>query len=148
MEIKKLNEVTLVESVGDEANVLIEENAEIKRVPKTAIGAQADWDETDETSPAFIMNKPESLGGYTYYSYYNNKLHKSDGTYSLETEEPTRAEFESEYRKNPIMILYNGGIIEAGLIAPLISYKISSGYGWFGVHNGVSIVTYQICFPS
>jgi hypothetical protein len=38
MEFKRLGEVTLVEETGDTANVLIEENGEIKRVPKTEVG--------------------------------------------------------------------------------------------------------------
>ena len=38
MEFKKLSEVQLVEGAVDTANVLIEENGEIKRVPKTQVG--------------------------------------------------------------------------------------------------------------
>ena len=38
MEFKRLNEVMLTESATDSANVLIEENGEIKRVPKTQVG--------------------------------------------------------------------------------------------------------------
>lgn len=38
MEFKKLSDVTLVEEAVDTANVLIEENGEIKRVPKTEVG--------------------------------------------------------------------------------------------------------------
>ena len=38
MEFKRLGEVTLVEEAVDTANVLIEENGEIKRVPKTEVG--------------------------------------------------------------------------------------------------------------
>lgn len=38
MAYKKLSEATLVESVSDVAKVLIEENDEIKRVPKNMIG--------------------------------------------------------------------------------------------------------------
>lgn len=38
MEFKKLGEVTLVNEATDVANVLIEENGEVKRVPKTEVG--------------------------------------------------------------------------------------------------------------
>ena len=38
LEFKKLSEVTLAEKAVDTANVLIEENGEIKRVPKTEVG--------------------------------------------------------------------------------------------------------------
>ena len=41
-EFKKLSEVTVIEESTDNAHVLIEENGEIYRVPKTAVGgAQA-----------------------------------------------------------------------------------------------------------
>ena len=38
MEFTRLSDVTLVEETIDTANVLIEENGEIKRVPKTEVG--------------------------------------------------------------------------------------------------------------
>lgn len=57
-EFKKLSAVEMVESVDQTATVLIEEDGVIKRAPKSEIGAQADWAETDESSPAFIKNKP------------------------------------------------------------------------------------------
>lgn len=58
-EFKKLSAVETVETVSETANVLIEENGVIKRAAKNEIGAQADWAEMDENSPAFIKNKPE-----------------------------------------------------------------------------------------
>ena len=57
-EFKKLSAVETVEAVSETANVLIEENGVIKRAAKNEIGAQADWAEMDENSPAFIKNKP------------------------------------------------------------------------------------------
>ena len=57
-EFKKLSAVEAVETVSETANVLIEENGVIKRAAKSEIGAQADWAEMDESSPAFIKNKP------------------------------------------------------------------------------------------
>lgn len=60
----KLNEVELVTS-SVEPNFLIEEDGEIKRISASDIVSprtQANWDETDPTSPAFILNKPGSLG--------------------------------------------------------------------------------------
>ena len=58
MEFKKLSAVDSVVEPIDTAQVLIEEDGVIKKTPKNAIGAQADWAETDETSLAFIKNKP------------------------------------------------------------------------------------------
>jgi hypothetical protein len=57
-EFKKLSDVEVVAEPLETANVLIEENGVIKRAPKNEIGAQADWAETDSSSPAFIKNKP------------------------------------------------------------------------------------------
>ena len=58
MEFKKLSAVDSVTTPKETAAVLIEEDGVIKKTPKNAIGAQADWAETDETNPAFIKNKP------------------------------------------------------------------------------------------
>lgn len=38
MEFRRLSDVSLIEEASDIANVLIEENGEIKRVPKTQVG--------------------------------------------------------------------------------------------------------------
>lgn len=59
MEFKKLSAVEMVEAVDQATTVLIEKDGVIKRAPKNKIGAQADWTETDSSSPAFIKNKPE-----------------------------------------------------------------------------------------
>jgi hypothetical protein len=58
MEFKKLSAVEMVETVDQAATVLIEKDGVIKRAPKNEIGTQADWSETDSSSPAFIKNKP------------------------------------------------------------------------------------------
>lgn len=59
MEFKKLSAVESVVEPAQSANVLIEEDGVIKKAPKSVIGAQADWNEVDESSPAFIKNKPD-----------------------------------------------------------------------------------------
>ena len=61
----KLSEVEVIESPVN-PNFIIEDEGEIKRIPPEAITpsrVQSDWDETDASSPAYILNKPESLGG-------------------------------------------------------------------------------------
>lgn len=61
----KLSEVEAIESPVN-PNFIIEDEGEIKRIPPEAITpaqVQADWEETDASSPAYILNKPESLGG-------------------------------------------------------------------------------------
>lgn len=65
IQTKKLSEVEVIESPVN-PNFIIEDEGEIKRIPPEAITpsqVQADWDETDTSSPAYILNKPESLGG-------------------------------------------------------------------------------------
>jgi hypothetical protein len=64
---KKLTDVELVESAV-EPNLLIEDGGDIKKISASNIAdpqVKADWEETDETSPAFIMNKPDlsEVGG-------------------------------------------------------------------------------------
>ena len=77
-EFTKLSEVPAVETVKDNLNVLVEQDGEIGKVAKTQIGAQADWNETDETSPAYILNKPEvgSSGGKPVFFYISNGIRK------------------------------------------------------------------------
>lgn len=61
----KLSEVEVIGSPVN-PNFIIEDEGEIKRIPPEAITpsqVQADWEETDASSPAYILNKPESLGG-------------------------------------------------------------------------------------
>ena len=61
----KLSEVEVIESPVN-PNFIIEDEGEIKRIsPETITPSQvqADWDETDASSPAYILNKPEGLGG-------------------------------------------------------------------------------------
>lgn len=80
MEFTKLSEVPVTDNPTDEASVLVEESGEIKRTPKSAIGAQADWNETDETKSSFIVNKPEKLGGVRkfFVAYENNYIFETD----------------------------------------------------------------------
>lgn len=60
----KLSEVEVIQSAID-PKLVIEDEGEIKRISPEAIApsqVQADWEETDVSSPAYILNKPESLG--------------------------------------------------------------------------------------
>lgn len=68
----KLSEVEVIESPVN-PNFIIEDKGEIKRIPPEAITpsqVQADWEETDASSPAYILNKPENLGGGGEIVYY------------------------------------------------------------------------------
>lgn len=62
----KLSEAPIVDSIEVTPNILIEDDGDIKRISAddlTAPQVNADWNETDVTSPAFILNKPEFIGG-------------------------------------------------------------------------------------
>ena len=70
-ELIKLSEVQKVESSYN-ANLLIEEDGQIKRLSakhltntNTQPQVQADWNETDDTLPSYIANKPTKLGAET-----------------------------------------------------------------------------------
>lgn len=135
MEFKRLSDVDLVNEVSENANVLVEENGEIKKVSKVEIGPQADWNEENEASPAFILNKPTSLGGYAYYAVY--------GYYIARCEEPvfpqdglsestvTAEEFINDYKSRPIMLMYgHDGVSEGwgdGLL-PVVNCIYNSYY--------------------
>lgn len=134
MEFTRLSDVALVDNISEEVNVLIVENDDIKKAPKSKIGAQADWNETDEGSPAFILNKPTSLGGYAYYAVYGNYIVKRDDcTYpadGINSSTVTVDEFVNDYKSKPIMIInakdgldsYNYGI------HPLVNCVYNSYY--------------------
>lgn len=67
----KLSEVELVTSTVD-PKLLIEDMGEIKRVsPETVAPSQvqADWNETDTSSPAYILNKPTTGGSVDVVTY-------------------------------------------------------------------------------
>ena len=64
---QKLTDVTLVDSAV-EPNLLIEDGGDIKKISASNIAVpqiKADWNETDATSAAFILNKPDlsQVGG-------------------------------------------------------------------------------------
>ena len=55
--LKNITELPVAES-ADGLNLIVNDNGSAKQIAASAVGAQADWTETDETSPAFIKNKP------------------------------------------------------------------------------------------
>lgn len=73
MDYIKLSEVTLLETVDTEPNVLAEVDGEVVRIPASEVAApqvKADWNEEDPNSPAYILNKPEGSGGGVEVRYY------------------------------------------------------------------------------
>ena len=56
--LKNITELPVAES-ADGLNLIVNDNGSAKQIAASAVGAQADFAVTDETSPAFIKNKPE-----------------------------------------------------------------------------------------
>lgn len=123
----KLSEVEVIESPVN-PNFIIEDEGEIKRISPEAIApsqVQADWAETDASSPAYILNKPESLGGGGEIVYYYLSG-------SILMEEATSA----QASKAKVIDQWNGGArirIRQGSTLPTsgdvigISYALGSG---------------------
>ena len=55
--LKNITELPLAES-ADGLNLIVNDNGAAKQIAAHEVGAQADWAETDENSPAFVKNKP------------------------------------------------------------------------------------------
>jgi len=55
--LKNITEVPMVES-AEGLNLIVNDNGAAKQIAASAVGAQADWAETDASNPAFIKNKP------------------------------------------------------------------------------------------
>lgn len=114
----KISDVDLVGKPNESANVIIEDGGDIKRVPKSAIGAQADWNETDDKNPAYILNKPTNLGGYLYYYYYGYYLYKcADANFERGDAHVSQAEFEADYYSSPILLK------DGYVVSPVVSYN-------------------------
>lgn len=55
--LKNITDVPVAES-AEGLNLIANDDGVAKQIPASIVGAQADWAEMDETSPAFIKNKP------------------------------------------------------------------------------------------
>ena len=138
----KLSEVPILEEeLSTDAHILIENNNEIVRIPESKIkgsNMQADWNETDEDSPAFIMNKPSGNIIVYYAPYPNTKLYLDKNyTKELSAGELSKA-LENEknlfqvireadsYSRLQRLVLYN--IIDDGnyfsISGPNLSFKL------------------------
>ena len=54
---KNITDLPVAES-AEGLNLIVNDNGSAKQIAASAVGAQADWAEMDENSPAFIKNKP------------------------------------------------------------------------------------------
>ena len=55
--LKNITELPVAES-AEGLNLIVNDNGAAKQIAASAVGAQADWAEIDENSPAFVKNKP------------------------------------------------------------------------------------------
>ncbi len=105
--LKKITEVPVVENV-ENINLIANSNGAAVQVAANQIGAQADWNETDESSPAFIMNKPTSLGGsVVMYGIYN-------GIYDINGNSVTWEEFAEAFHNGVVRYSYDVPPVEKG----------------------------------
>lgn len=112
-EFIKLSEVEKIETPHN-ANLLIEENGEIKRLSTDNINfggsgqqVQADWNETDDTSPAFIANKPSVNGEIVYFSISCGTLMTPEG--NVLTKEHVKELWEAGTRMRVEATMYANG---------------------------------------
>lgn len=56
--LKNIAELPIVES-AEGLNLIVNDNGSAKQIAASAVGAQADWNVTDSSSPAYIKNKPD-----------------------------------------------------------------------------------------
>lgn len=126
----KLSEVPVAESVTDNCNILVEDNGEIKRTAQSNISAsqvQANWNEDDASSPAFIMNKPSNLGGgATWFAVSDSYISRGDTYRPGET--PSANEVVTAFNNGTVRIKY-GSFAACNIAAgngTLINYTVCS----------------------
>lgn len=68
---KSITEVPMTEST-EGLYLIANKDGAAAQIEPEKIGAQADWNETDENSPAFVKNKPETGGNVTIFTYFSD----------------------------------------------------------------------------
>ena len=124
----KLSEVEVIESPVN-PNFIIEDEGEIKRIPPEAITpsqVQADWEETDASSPSYILNKPESLGGgggEIVYYYLSGSILMEEAT----SAQASKATVVDQWNTGARIRIRNSltGTISGNVIG--VSYSLGSG---------------------
>lgn len=94
--LKNIADLPVAESAKG-LNLIVNDNGAAKQIAASAVGAQADWAETDENSPAFIKNKPKSAqpdwnqNDPSAPDYVKNRTHYTETETILERQivEPT-----------------------------------------------------------
>lgn len=136
-EFKKINTVDTVSTIDNNINLVVEQTGTVKRMNIADIPqrAQADWNETNESSPAYILNKPDlsSVGGgnasITYFIM-------SDGVDAPIVKVGDTWDTATPLTKSAVVDAFNNGIVRmkyaanANSVVTLLSYKYpASGFG-------------------
>ena len=107
--LKNITDVPVVES-AEGLNLIVNDNGTAKQIPASAVGAQADWNVSDASNPAFIKNKPVISEGFS--GSWNDLTDKPfyeeaevvdifvDETFTLEYEEPSGNSFSPKTKYN------------------------------------------------
>lgn len=61
--LKNITELPVAES-ADGLNLIVNDNGVAKQIAASEVGAQADWNIMDESSPAFVKNKPTVVSSW------------------------------------------------------------------------------------
>ena len=91
---------------------------------------QADWNENDSSSPAYILNKPESLGGVTWFS-----LSFANSSWEGHASDIKKGETWSSGVSTTSEELLDA--FKNGLVRAHITDKESGTVDWFGTLDGV-----------
>jgi hypothetical protein len=75
--LKSVTNLPFAES-AEGLNLIVNDSGAAKQIAASAVGAQADWNEVDETKPSFIQNKPTKLGGYNRELVYEKHFAAED----------------------------------------------------------------------
>lgn len=131
----KLSDVELTNVADNSTNLLVEREGTIQKLnvkDLTPANVQPDWDETNENSPAFILNKPDlsqAGGGSAKITYFV----LSDNDSQLKLENGAYATTQEVYDA------FTSGIVllksSYNRLSSLIAYAGpgSGGHGWYGI---------------
>ena len=147
--LKNITDLPVAES-AEGLNLIVNDNGAAKQIAAGAVGAQADWTETDETSPAFIKNKPVEeldldlkidITWNTETSEPNDPVFTANDGYSFEA---FVAKFEAGKIPN-VKIVVNAAVSETQTMIEFVNkpviLKIAEGENihyvihWFGSIN-------------
>lgn len=111
----------------ENGNILTDENGNTLIAKGPEANHNPDWNETDESSPSFILNKPTGMGGgYTYYVISNNWLYKASNPSEANDSNLIKniKTFEQDYLSGPIM-LHMKNMANDRTYFPCIAFAIS-----------------------